>query len=364
MHHIAECGGAAKWRERPIADTSAKASHLRNDRANLWIAVHQEEIVSRIVARRTVLTTACSIAIVALANADSSRPWRIGLVTSGSGERIIGWFREAFRSMGYREGRDLIIDLREAKGHYSLLPGLVSELIALKPDVIIAEATPAIAAAQRATSTIPIVMSPATDPVGSGFVKSFTRPGGNITGTANMFADLTAKTLDIIRLLFPKVQKIGILTSNNPVHPAMAQTATKAAEALGISVQRFIAPDPEDLEKAFIDMKAADCEVVYVLADPPRDALPSIALKYRLPTVYQIDTYPDRGGLMAYGPDLKALFRLAANYVDRILKGAKPADLPVEQPTKFAFVINLRTAKALGLTVPEQVLLMADRVID
>ncbi|TWB01436.1 ABC transporter substrate binding protein [Bradyrhizobium stylosanthis] len=179
-----------------------------------------------------------------------------------------------------------------------------------------------------------------------------------------MFADLTAKTLDIIRLLFPKVQKIGILTSNNPVHPAMAQTATKAAEALGISVQRFIAPDPEDLEKAFIDMKAADCEVVYVLADPPRDALPSIALKYRLPTVYQIDTYPDRGGLMAYGPDLKALFRLAANYVDRILKGAKPADLPVEQPTKFAFVINLRTAKALGLTVPEQVLLMADRVID
>ncbi|UFW41378.1 ABC transporter substrate-binding protein [Bradyrhizobium sp. WSM471] len=320
--------------------------------------------MSRIVTRRAVLTTACSIAIAAVADADSLRPRRVGLVTSGSGERIIGWFREAFKLMGYREGSDLIIDLREAKGHYSLLPGLVSELIALTPDVIIAEATPAIAAAQRATSTIPIVMSPATDPVGSGFVKSFTRPGGNITGTANMFADLTTKTLDIIRLLFPKVQKIGVLTSNNPVHPAMAQTATKAAVVIGISVQRFIAPNPEDLEKAFADMKAADCDVVYVLADPPRDALPSIALEYRLPTIFQVNTYPDRGGLMAYGPDLKALFLLAAGYVDRILKGANPADLPVEQPTKFEFVINLQTAKALGLTVPEQVLLMADRVIE
>jgi len=320
--------------------------------------------VSRMVTRRRVLTTACSIVVAAAANADSSRPWRVGLVTSGSGERIIGWFREAFRAKGYREGQDLIIDLREAKGHYSLLPDLIAELIALKPDVIIAEATTAIAAAQRATSTIPIVMSPATDPVGSGFVKSFTRPGGNITGIANMFADLTAKTLDIIRLLFPKVRKIGVLTSNNPVHPAMLEAATRAAEAIGISAQGFVAPNPEDLEKAFADMKAADCEVVYVLADPPRDALPSIALKYRLPTVYQVGTYPDRGGLVAYGPDIKALFLLAADYVDRILKGANPADLPVEQPTKFELVINLRTAKALGLVVAPQVLALADRVIE
>jgi putative tryptophan/tyrosine transport system substrate-binding protein len=317
-----------------------------------------------IITRRTALTTACAIAIAAAASADPSRPWIIGLVTSGEGDRIIGWFREAFRAKGYREGKDLIIELRAAKGHYSLLPTLVAELVALKPDVIIAEATPAIIAAQRATSTIPIIMSPSTDPIGSGFVKSFAKPGGNITGIANMFAELTTKTLDTIRLLFPKVQKIGVLTSNNPTHPGLVEVVVKAAGAIGISAQRFVAPNPEDLEKAFADMHAADCEVVYVLADPPRRVLPSIALKYRLPTVYQVTNYPDIGGLMAYGPDIKALFVLAAEYVDRILKGADPADLPVEQPTKFELVVNVQTAKALQLAIPEQVLLLADRVIE
>lgn len=316
------------------------------------------------ITRRTVLTTAFSIAIAAAANAGSSRPWRVGLLTSGSGDRILEWFREAFAALGYREGRDLTIDLRGANGRYALLPDLVAELVALKPDVIIAEATPAVAAAQQATSTIPIVMSPATDPVGSGFVKSFVQPGGNITGVANMFGDLTAKTLDIIRLVFPNVRKIGVLVSNNPTHPALVQVAIQAAQATGISAERFVAQDPEDLDRAFADMKAADCEVVYVLADPPRRALPPIALKHRLPTVYQVTSYPDLGGFMAYGPDIKALFVLAAGYVDRILKGANPAELSIEQPTKFEFVINLRTAKALESTVPERVLLMADRVIE
>ncbi|WP_165406013.1 ABC transporter substrate-binding protein [Bradyrhizobium genosp. SA-3] len=319
--------------------------------------------MARLVTRRTLLTTACSIAIAAVVHAERSQPWRVALVTSGQGDRIIGWFREAFKAKGYREGKDLIIELREAKGHYALLPNLVEELVALKPDVIIAEATPAIAAAQGATSTIPIIMSPSTDPIGSGFVKSFAKPGGNITGVANMFGDLTAKTFDIIRLVFPKVQKIGVLTSNNPTHPALAEVAARAAGAIGVSAQRFVAPDPEDVDKAFADMQAAGCEIVYVLADPPRRALPSIALKYRLPTVYQVTNYPDLGGLMAYGPDIKALFVLAADYVDRILKGANPRDLPVEQPTKFQFVINLQTAKAFHLAVPEQVLLLADRVI-
>ncbi|HMM91673.1 ABC transporter substrate-binding protein [Bradyrhizobium sp.] len=320
--------------------------------------------MTQTITRRAALATACAIAFAVAANADPLRPWRVGLVTSGEGDRIIGWFREAFRAEGYREGTDLVIELRAAKGHYSLLPNLVAELLAFKPDVIIAEATPAVAAAQRATSTIPIIMSPSTDPVGSGFVKSFARPGGNITGVANMFADLTTKTLDTIRLVFPKVQKIGVLTSNNPTHPGLVEVLAKAAVAIGISAQRFVAPNPEDLEKAFADMQAAHCEVVYVLADPPRRALPSIALKYRLPTVYQVTNYPDMGGLMAYGPDIKALFLLAAEYVDRILKGANPADLPVEQPTKFELVVNVQTAKALQLAIPEEVLLLADRVIE
>lgn len=316
------------------------------------------------VTRRTVLTITCSTAFAAMAHAEPSRPWRVGLVTSGQGDRIVGWFKEAFEARGYREGRDLIIELREAKGHYALLPSLVEEIVALKPDVIIAEATPAIAVAQRATSTIPIIMSPSSDPIGSGFVKSFAKPGGNITGVANMFADLTAKTLDIIRLVFPKLQRIGVLTSSNPTHAALAEVAARAAAAIGASAQRFIAPNPEDVDQAFAEMQAVKCEIVYVLADPPRPALPSIALKYRLPTVYQVTNYPDLGGLMAYGPDIRSLFVLAADYVDRILKGANPADLPVQQPTIFQFVINLQTAKALHLAVPEQLLLLADRVIE
>ncbi|MCP2132695.1 ABC transporter substrate-binding protein [Bradyrhizobium ottawaense] len=320
--------------------------------------------MARSVTRRALLTTASLVAIGAVVHAQRSQPWRVALVTSGQGDRIIGWFREALEAKGYREGKDLIFELREAKGHYALLPKLVEELVALKPDIIIAEATPAIAAAQRATSTTPIIMAPATDPIGSGFVRSFAKPGGNITGVANMFGDLTAKTLDIIRLLFPKVRKIGVLTSNNPTHPALADVAARSAGVIGISAQRFVAPNPEDVEKAFADMQVAECEIVYVLADPPRPSVPSIALKYRLPTVYQVTNYPDLGGLMAYGPDIKALFVLAADHVDRTLKGANAADLPVEQPTKFQFVINLQTAKALHLAVPEQVLLLADRVIE
>jgi putative tryptophan/tyrosine transport system substrate-binding protein len=255
--------------------------------------------MARLVTRRTLLTTTCSIAIAAVVNAEPSRPWRVGLVTSGTGDRIVRWFREAFKAKGYHEGKDLIIEMREAKGHYASLPILVEELVALKPDVIIAEATPAIAAAQRVTSTIPIIMSPSTDPIGSGFVKSFAKPGGNITGVANMFADLTAKTLDIVRLLFPKVQRIGVLTSNNPTHPALAEVATSAAGAIGVAAQRYVAANPEDLDKAFAEMQAANCEIVYVLAGPPRRTMPSIALKYGLPTVYQVTNYPDIGGLMA-----------------------------------------------------------------
>jgi putative ABC transport system substrate-binding protein len=288
----------------------------------------------------------------------------LALVTSGHGDGVLEIIRSSLVSLGYEEGKNLIIDFREAKGRYDLLPSLVAELIALKPDVIIAEATPAIAAAQKATSAIPIVMAPATDPIGSGFVKSFTHPGGNITGVANMFGDLTAKTFDILRLVVPNTKKIGVLISNNPTHPALLEVAKRAAAAIGIAAEGFTAPNPGDIEAAFAQMKAANCEVVYVLADPPRPVLPAIALKYALPTLFQVNSYVSLGGLMSYGPNVSSFFTMAAQYVDRIVKGAKPAELPVEQPTTFEFMINLRTARALGLTIPEQVLLMADQVIE
>jgi putative tryptophan/tyrosine transport system substrate-binding protein len=318
-----------------------------------------------IATRRAWLTSALALLCATSGLAEQSRRWRVGYLDSGGSSVGASTLRAALRSLGYEEGKNLVIDVRDANGKYGLLPALAEELVALKPDVIVANATPAIAAAQKATSTIPIVMSPATDPIGSGFVVNFAHPGRNITGVANMFGDTTTKMLDIIRLVFPTAKKIGVLTSSNPTHPPLAALAVYAAEKLGISAMPFAAKDPEDLEPAFAQMKAAQCDVVYVLADPPRPSLPQIALRASLPTVFQVNSYVTAyGGLISYGPDNTAFFRMAATYVDRILKGSNAADIPVEQPSAFQLVVNLRTAKALLVRIPEQVLLMADQVIE
>jgi putative ABC transport system substrate-binding protein len=316
------------------------------------------------ITRRRALTVCLGLSVARAAKAEPSRPWRVAYVASGRTSVAVPILKQALSALGYQEGKNLILDVRSANGHYAILPDLLQEVVGLKPDVIVAEATPAIAAAQKVTSTIPIVMSPASDPVGSGFIKSFAQPGGNITGVANMFGDATTKTLDIIRLVLPNVRRIGILISNNPTHPGLFGIAKQAAASMGISGERFAAPNPEDVERAFAEMKSANCDIVYVLADPVRPAIPGIALKSGLPAIYQVNTYVTDGGLMSYGPDVPAFFSLAAHYVDRILRGGKPAEMPVQQPTKFLFSVNLRTAKALGLTIPESVLLMADNVIE
>jgi putative ABC transport system substrate-binding protein len=300
-----------------------------------------------------------------LARAASGKVWRVAVVTSGTSDWILDVLRDSFKAIGYEEGKNLVIDVRAANGQYTALPQMMAELLSLNPDLIIAEATPAVVAAQKATGTIPIVMAPASDPIGSGFVQSFAHPGGNITGVANMFGDSTTKTLDIIRQTFPGVRKIGILVSSNPTHPGFAKIAEDAAGNIGLSASRFLARTPEDLESAFTEMKAAGCDVVYVLADPPRPKLPPIALRAGLPTVFQVSTYvTNYDGLMSYGPNIKAFFTKAVEFADRIMKGGNPKDIPVEQPTTFDFVINLRTARALGIVIPEAVLLMADQVIE
>jgi putative ABC transport system substrate-binding protein len=313
--------------------------------------------------RRTLI--AGSLAAMSFARAASTKVWRVALVTSSPGAPILNMIRISLKKSGYEEGKNLVIDFREANGRYSSLPTLVDELIALKPDLIVAEATPAVAAAQKATTTIPIIMAPATDPIGSGFVKSFAHPGGNITGVANMFGDSTTKTLDIIRSTFPSAKKIGVLISNNPTHPHLLELAVRAAATIGISASGFVAKNPEDLENAFAQMKAANCEAVYVLADPPRPALPAIALKARLPTIFQVSTYVTLyDGLMSYGPNVRSFFTMAADYAARIMNGSDPKELPVEQPTAFEFIINLRTARSMDITIPENVLLLADQVIE
>jgi len=310
-------------------------------------------------------TVICLLGMLSPAKAASAQVRRVALVTSGHGGLVLDMIRTSFKDRGYEEGKNLIIDLREANGHYADLPRLVDELMALHPDLIIAEATPAIAAAKKATTTIPIIMAPASDPVGSGFVKSFTHPGGNITGVANMFGDTTTKTLDIIRQVFPKATRIGILVSNNPTHPAFADVAEQAASKIGLLASRFLAPNPEDLEGVFAEMRTAKCDVVYVLADPPRANLPPIALQAGLPTIFQVSSYVTLyDGLMSYGPNIRSFFTTAVGHADKIFRGADPKDIPVEQPTTFEFVVNLRTARAFGIDVPERVLLMADQLIE
>jgi putative ABC transport system substrate-binding protein len=296
--------------------------------------------------------------------AQQQKVWRIGFLGSGRLDQALPVFRKQMAEQGYVEGKSFIIDIREAQGRYDLLPGLAKEIIHAGPDVIVAEATPAIAAVQHETSSIPIVMSPSTDPVGSGFVKSFAHPGGNITGFANMFGDLSAKSLEFLHLVVPGARTVAVLMSSNPTHAPMFKLARAGGERLGLTTLPFVAPTETDLERAFLEIRKAGCDALYVLADPYRPIITQLALSARLPSIYQYSLFVDIGGLMSYGPDVLDIFKRAAVYVDKIIKGANPADLPIEQPTKFYFVLNLKTAKALGLSIPESVVAMADNVLE
>lgn len=299
-----------------------------------------------------------------VARAQQQKSWRIGCLSSGRLDSLDS-FRRRIAEMGYIEGKNLTVDSRAAEGQYDRLPGLAKEIVDLHPDVIVAEATPAIAAVQRATKSIPIVMAPSTDPIGSGFVDSFARPGGNITGVANMFGDLTAKSFDFLHRVLPNAKTVAVLMSANPTHAKLYEVASKGARAIGMSTLPFIAATPTDLDRVFAEIKQARCDALYTLADPYRPKIPELAASIQIPAIYQYGYYVETGGgLMSYGPDVLALIAGAADYVDRIFKGANPAVLPIEQPTKFEFVLNLKTAKVLGLTLPESIVLMADKVVE
>ena len=300
--------------------------------------------------------------------AQRGKSWRIGFLTPGSLSGPTGDLLEVLKQqlndLGYIEGKNLIIDRRAAEGRNDRLAAFANELVALQPDVIVAVATPAIVAAQRATSTIPIVMTPATDPVGSGFVKSFAHPGGNITGLANMYGDTTSKTLEVLQTILPDAQKIAVLMSSNPTHPRLFEVSKAAAQVLRLSTVPIVAPTPADLDRAFQDIVNENCDAVFVLADPIRPTIVTLAAAAKIPDIYQIREFVEAGGLASYGPRLSTMWTRCAQYVDRIFKGAVPAEMPVEQPTKFELLINLKTAKALGLALPATLLAGADEVIE
>jgi putative tryptophan/tyrosine transport system substrate-binding protein len=276
-------------------------------------------------------------------------------------------FRQGLRELGYIEGQNIVIEHRSPEWKYERLPGLAAELVRLKVDVIVAASPAATKAAKQATSTIPIVFTVSGDPVAEGFVASLARPGGNITGLATISPDLVGKHLEMLKGVAPMVSRVAVLQNPN-THRGVLRQAAGSARGLGVQLHILEARTPSEIETAFATMSSQRVDAILVLRDAvfraQRTQITALAAKNRLPAVYGLREEAEAGGLIAYGASVPQLYRRAAAYVDKILKGAKPAELPVEQPTTFELVINLKTARALGLTIPPSLLQRADQVIE
>src|SRR5262245_13204911 len=277
-------------------------------------------------------------------------------------------FWQGLRELGYVEGKNIIIEFRYAEEKFDRLPVLAAELVRLKVDVVVTTGALVTRAAKEATGTIPIVMANDTDPVSNGFVASLARPGGNITGLSTLAPELGGKRLELLKEIIPKLSLVAVLgTSTGPTNAQNLKETELAAGALGVKIQYLDVLGPKDIETAFRAASKARADAVLLLASSvftsQRTQVADLAVKYRLPATYNRPEYVEDGGLMTYGPSINDLFRRAATYVDKILKGTKPADLPVEQPTKFELIINLKAATQIGLTIPPNVLVRADKVI-
>jgi putative tryptophan/tyrosine transport system substrate-binding protein len=276
-------------------------------------------------------------------------------------------FRQDLRDRGYVEGQNILIEWRSADGRTDRANALATELVRLKVDVIVAEFTPTALAAKRATRTIPIVMAGAGDPVATGLVASLARPGGNVTGVSNIAAELSGKRLDLLREVVPGLTRAGLLIhGGDPLDKGFVSETQTAAAKAGIHINVARVPSSAQLESAFSALTKERVGAVIVQANVPVPAkqIADVALRHRLPSISLLNEFAESGGLMSYGVNVSEIYRRVADYVDKILKGAKPADLPVEQPTKFELIINLKTAKALGFTIPPSLLLRADQVIE
>jgi putative tryptophan/tyrosine transport system substrate-binding protein len=277
-------------------------------------------------------------------------------------------FRQGIRDLGYVEGQNVLLELRDGEGKAERLPDLAAELVRLKVNVIVTSSTPAIQAVKQATTTIPIVMAFSGDPVGTGLVASLAKPGGNITGLSDIGPEISGKQLELLKEAFPTVSRVGFfLNPSNQSNRLRLKAAEATAGELKVQIQALEVQSANDLEKAFSTISNAQAQALMTVRDPAinvnQKRIVEFAAENRLPTMHMDKEPVEAGGLMSYGPDVPDLFRRAATYVDKILKGAKPADLPVERPIKFEFVINLKTAKQIGLTIPPNVLARADRVI-
>ena len=328
-----------------------------------------------LIAQHSVLTFAlCALLFALCASAQAQQPkkvQRIGYLSgpspSTSPDRIEA-FRHGLRELGYVEGKNIVIESRYAEGKFDRLPTLAAELVRLKVDIIVTAGPQATRPAKQATSMIPIVMAQDPDPVGNGFVASLARPGGNITGLATFAPELSGKQVELLKEIVPNLSRVAVLgTSTNPGNAQSLREVEVAAKAFGVKLQYLDILSPNDIETAFRAASKGRADAILLLPGPvlnlQRAQIANLVVKGRLPAIYPQTEYTEVGGLIYYGANTPDLYRRAATYVDKILKGAKPADLPVEQPTKFEFIINLKAAKQIGLTIPQRVLARADRVI-
>ena len=295
---------------------------------------------------------------------------RVGILHPGSPpDPWLDGLREGLRELGYVEGKDLVFEYRWAEGRSERLPDLADVLIASKVDVIVIMTGPAVLAAKKRTTTVPIVMAVSGDPVGTGAVTNLARPGGNVTGFSLMSDELAGLRVGVLKEVVPAAKRIGVLYNpSEPPTKAELRETEVAAHVLGMTLQPLAATSADDLVQRFADASAGGCDAIITFAHGfaffHRRRIAELAAQHRLPAMYGWREHAEVGGLMTYGPNVKATLRRAASYVDRILKGAKPADLPVEQPTKFELVVNLKTARALGIEIPQTVLARADEVIE
>jgi putative ABC transport system substrate-binding protein len=302
----------------------------------------------------------------------AGKVWRIGFLSAVSREssfRSYAALRQGMRELGYVEGKDFVIEWRSVEGKYERFPEIVGELVRLKLDVIVTGVTAALPPLQRATSTIPIVMAYSTDPVGNGLVASLVHPGGNITGLAGSSDDSSPKQLELLTTVVPNVSRVGLLGNpDTETYSSVLKSARDAAQKVGLLVMPIEARNPQEIEIAFGALSRERVLAVMVASDAiffgQRRRIAELALDNRLPTMFSLREYAEAGGLMSYGENIADFFHHAAFYVDKIFKGAKPGDLPIEQPTRFNLVINRKTADALGLTIPPQLYIFADEVIE
>ena len=322
---------------------------------------------------RRAFVRAVSLALIApvVARAQAqAKVYRVGILHGRSaGDANVEAFLQGMGELGYREGDNTRFEFRWADGRQERLAGLASELVARKVDVIFTAATTGALAAKRATSTIPIVFVAVGDPIGTGVVANLSHPPGNITGLSTIAPDLVGKILELLKEILPGITRVAVIAPvTNPATMVRLRNAEKGAKALGLKLRVVNVRSADDFGPAFLQIRKSKPDAMYVLLDTltvsrSRD-IAEFASRYKLPSIYELQEFVDAGGLMSYATDFPAMYRRAATYVDKILKGAKPGDLPVEQPIRFELVINMKTAKALGITIPQPVLFRADKVIE